>query len=1228
MATSDNKKSLVIESKHPIAAGSVDKWEDAKALEDFITHIVTTNVNQNVTDVSKIVSGMPTIYARACLFGNAITYSKRQVGKELETPSNLIDYYNSLMSEWRGLIACLALNYQNVQVRKITLKYSDWNKDGIKNIYEPKGAFGKLLTNKWLWCTTKDKQEEDPFIYIIEYNKEVVAATSPECLLFTSASYKISNTKNEKYIKNGKFSDPTNNGLSASEKGKLYAYLQNIINNWSKFVESLNIPDNENVLRTHYVTIYEYIGAWGKEILKSDSEQSINSSNTPPVSCFESPFDTILNFKLELYGRNGSFITNNEDESWIKFDPEELLMPPESELANVEIGKVKDENGTYKESQLETLPVCLLEATIKNEDGSLGGKRYFTLPFTKKGLDVFGDTLEYILGIKSDHDKKTRINAICEDNIIHVTLQLYTANTTDLVYERVFNYGICKSQITDKDIILWPNFKSKYWRRYFVYSEFPYKVVDQDFRAVPYDYEGNELTEKNLLIQYPKDGGLNYKYEIYESANPIKWIKFISSNKECGYVSIRYAEGQGNNNLPQNCSDSYHNNLHKIRLGIDFGSTNTSVAYSDIDNGNSAEGLEFTNRRIPIFRIGDANKDAREIYNDENDLLFFQGTKIQSNAIKSMLTVHDLRCITGDLKDQTINLGKAVTGGFPCFEKMLPIEEILSGKNRIRLNIRNRSYVEIIQNMKWDKSEEDKANKKAFLAALILQLYAELFIEDKVPFNINWSYPSSMSMKLIASYEVIWDELTKDTDFCPVIDSDSNPYPLQAFSSNTKESEDTDIENNDLLPPNQEDMEKESENTSINDNESFNFQPLSTDVCLTEACAVANYINKNGTGPTSTDELTLCFDIGGSTTDISALCYVMHDGEKKTAMIKQSSIRFAAELVSRSTICSPKFYDVLKTTCKECNLEILGITSGENKYNDSTAQFFFEQIVDRLTKEQLPSFYMKIKSDCSEMMCADLYVTGLIVYYAGQITNKIVKKMRSSHDGMGSDWKPRLKVVFAGKGSRIFEWYSTTDYRNAKKFYDALFVQGIGGKSFAKDLMQINDLKIALNTESINDVKYEVSKGLALMPNKPLLVPRNNKAIEILGEEGFSLCDNGNEMSLHFDDDITPKMMKTIGVDFKATKGKGGCKKFIDFIYIFKNTARNCGLKMTDNEFESGYEDMDMNNYIQTQLPEWGKEMRACRNESREFDYVAPIIIIEGLKFYEDVLLKKFQNNR
>lgn len=451
---------------------------------------------------------------------------------------------------------------------------------------------------------------------------------------------------------------------------------------------------------------------------------------------------------------------------------------------------------------------------------------------------------------------------------------------------------------------------------------------------------------------------------------------------------------------------------------------------------------------------------------------------------------------------------------------------------------------------------------------------------------------------------------------------------MDVFLSNTKGSEGTNSKNN-IFRPKQEDLEKESENTTINDNESFNFQPLSTNVFLTEACAVANYINKIGKGPTSTEELTLCFDIGGSTTDISALCYVMHDGEKKTAMIKQSSIRFAAELVSRSTICSPKFYNVLKSTCNECNLEILGITSGENKYNDSTAQFFFEQIVDRLTSEQLPSFYRKIKSDCSEMMCADLYVTGLIMYYAGQITNKIVKKMRSSHDGIGSDWKPRLKVVFAGKGSRIFEWYSTTDYEIAKIFYEELFIQGIGGPSVAEDLTQNNDLDIALNSESLNDVKYEVSKGLALMPNKPLLVPRNNKAIEILGEEGFSLLDdNGNEMSLHFDADITPKMMKNIGVDFKATRGEDGCKKFINFINIFKQAAKFCGLRMADDEFKSGYKDMDMNNYIQTQLPEWGKAMQACRNESREFDYVAPIIIIEGLKFYEDVLLKKIQNNR
>lgn len=53
---------------------------------------------------------------------------------------------------------------------------------------------------------------------------------------------------------------------------------------------------------------------------------------------------------------------------------------------------------------------------------------------------------------------------------------------------------------------------------------------------------------------------------------------------------------------------------------------------------------------------------------------------------------------------------------------------------------------------------------------------------------------------------------------------------------------------------------------------------------MTEACAVANYLSYN---INSTNELTFCFDVGGSTTDISVIC----KDNVASKMLKQNSIR-------------------------------------------------------------------------------------------------------------------------------------------------------------------------------------------------------------------------------------------------------------------------------------------------------------------------------------------------
>ena len=110
---------------------------------------------------------------------------------------------------------------------------------------------------------------------------------------------------------------------------------------------------------------------------------------------------------------------------------------------------------------------------------------------------------------------------------------------------------------------------------------------------------------------------------------------------------------------------------------------------------------------------------------------------------------------------------------------------------------------------------------------------------------------------------------------------------------------------------------------------------------LPEACAVANYISTAHAKVFANDTITLCFDIGGSTTDITAVCQLRTAGNALT-MIKQNSIRFAAQMVAHATKYSQNFRKVLLAMCNKYNLQIEGLTAGQDsKFTHETAPFYF-----------------------------------------------------------------------------------------------------------------------------------------------------------------------------------------------------------------------------------------------------------------------------------------------
>ena len=1308
------EKPLVIKVKPAsIPNGTPGKWEDLSGnIEKFTADIETPAIDEN-SDISAQVSGIPTAYARANLFKSALqSYGKSKESVDL----NLNAFYQMLSSEWRGFIACIALDYSRMKTERVDLVYSD-GKDikETSNIYEPKGTFGNMLFHrKPLWCLKDEDTDEAhrgiPFIDIIKYDGKVVGATSPESLLFTSCAYKIDNTENRAWVdyKTGKFKDPLESSdLDLTQTLQLYAYVDYLI-------EGLNNDGKSGIngltayysyldynLAPKYDNILSNLSAWRKEIEDYAAKKNfkLEAASVPPINLFNAPFDIAFNFKDELYGMDGVLYTTAQ-ENGVLFNPKELLLPDTAKIARLIFkGPKKNDPSQF--------PIYVLAADKKNEPGE---KAYFALPLSPLGIKAFGKNIGALVEpLTTRANVPSRLTAIydpdSEKNNLEVTLHLVLNDGRTKEMKATYT---CGGEIDGRNLIMWPNFISKKWHRYFMYSELPHNVnlKDYPFQALPFvgdeqndfeiindnegqplylakdghdvdfDFKDKEGKERHVetslhIVSNSATADNPYKYEIYECNHPFKGIKLnLPDGYESGFLLIKYTTTTENPCIAQDKLGIQDSNLRGTTLGVDFGSTNTSVAYLDpLDQ--QAKGIQFTNRRISLLHAGEEDNDKVA---NEDHLFFFQSNPILSNAIKSTLTIHDSRRVTKDINEtmEISKFEKEVKGGFPCFSRNLPLANVAENKRVIILDTAECGEVNQIYNMKWDDDERNIAYKKAFLRSLLLQVYAELFCKDLFPRKLKWSYPSSMSESLLRNYNTIWSSLPavnplNDANNHANVSVDPNyqlkvstfGYNLQtsgdsgkgssrigssnsflnggtsgggsflggnSFLNNNSNSSQQSFTNNAFLN-NSENKPLEENNKKLvafekdDDTKPFSFNPVkmvdeNDFQSMTEASAVANFLNVSAD---DREALTICFDIGGSTADISALCQLQTTEGARLTMIKQNSIHFAAQLIGEATRYCSTFKNVLLSTCQEFGLRIQGLTIGKDSYNASTASYYFEQMVDRLSPEQLPFFYKKISSDCSGLMCADIYVTGLITYYAGLLARKLIKQVRNSSECRWTgEKKPHVNIVFAGKGARIMEWLNTaTNDDLANQFYQAMFIKGLGEADAGTF---ISGLNIAFPKTITNNVKLEVSKGLA-MESTTLMRPFNCDPIEVIGEEGFTIEDaTGNNVLLDADNSITPEMMASLGDKFYGSSSAG--PRFQDFLNLFYQVTQQLfSIKMNPSAIGNALQDMGLLSYIRD-TPEYLHAKRA-----EQFDFVSPILILEGSKFYKDFLLKNIGND-
>jgi hypothetical protein len=1279
---SENIKSLVIKVKpKSTPAGKKYEWDTItdtmpSIIKDIVTPEISVDENgKATTNLGAIVSGMPTAFARANLFKLALDYvTDKEVNKD-----GLFKFYDTLVDEWRGFIGAIALDNAGLNVRRVSLGYSDGKKiNETSNIYEPKGAFGNILFHKkHLWCDPSLAQNEDkiPFIDVIQYQDKVVGGTSPDSFLFTSVAYKVDPGMPFVSKQTGKFTDPLNSELTQEQVNFLYSYVTMLLNKIQNFRAQYNALSDD--IKPSYANIDGNLSTWRDEIEKYSKNKNYEIKPTEQsISKFKSPFSALFNHSTTIFGREG-LISTEFSEGAIEFDPRNILLPDSSQVAEINFGNMAAEDP----SKLKEQPIYVMRASVKGENNHYS---YFALPLTALGLNVFGENLGTLVGMDENGAIKSRLTGVydAEHSVLEAELKLFTQDGKEYSFKG--NYPVGK-EIHGQDVLMWPDFISKQWNRYFLYSEMPHN--NSGYQAIPFvgDTDSNFfriiIDDNGEPVYLASDGRVGvpekfkerikcklhigsddrvadnqYKYEIFESNQPFKGIKFRYANKDCGYVIIRYNTAV--HGLPKNWLND-HKDLADANLGIDFGSTNSSVAYYSHRNHDVCKSMTFKNRRISLFADDNKNNDIRPAMEDE--VFFFQNDEIRSNSIKSILTIQDEKRIIQDANGENV-FAQAVKGGFPCFEKNLPIES--ASEKRYNLKFPKIGNAQIVYNMKWATDDRENDYKTAYLSSLLLHVYAQMFEENHIPIQLKWSFPSAMSANLRGQYRQIWATLDrinpiyggkklevlmdKALDNLGGVDvwSTTNGAGESSGSgwgnSNSGQSSGEDSWEasvgsawgqthdqtasqqagwgNEVSKQNAQVPEINSELTDIK----FDFRSLDANESITEAVAVANYLANQTSFSKQPNNLTLCFDVGGSTTDISALCNMRGPNGAGIAMVKQNSIRFAAQRIAFATKYSPNFKSVLFEMCSRKNISIQGLNKGEDKYSPDTAPYYFEQLVDRLDESDFPGFYQLIRGKCPELMSVNVYVTGLIMYYAGQLSYKLITELRKSDETQIPNQFDRvgINVVFAGKGARIFDWFKLTDAGMSEKYYRELFISGFGGMEKAQQFLLGPPVINPTNQNDSSNVKYEVSKGLAYNTHK-LLVPKNKVAIEILGEDGFKLITKSGSQALRHDSSITASMMQNIEMYFvhMPEPGQPSCPRFMQFAGMFFELSTNLfGLKMSKDEFMRGFSNMNICAYIRN-MPEY----REAQKDDEKFSFVAPIIILEGMKFLEESLLPVIQ---
>ena len=736
-------KALLIQSYTTLNTGVQGDWNKLTMANSYIQGIQTGDIlgTVNAQTLSSLISGVPSPWARAKLFKYALD-TINNPNPNIDN-GGLLNFYEILHGEWRGLLATIALYPDRIRFSapvRMNVKGGD---------YDIASAFGRMLfDDKDVWSDQQElakNPDAQPFVHLIYYRNQLVGGTSPLTGVFTGVNYSgLGETASDiSWYRNGKFEDPTRY-LTPQQLQKVYLFIRNLNQNIAQFETMVN--SQRNGKKTIALSGFKGLArAWEQELHNKGNDLR----QVGPVAQYGSlqqPFAGLFKSYVPVYKKPDFTFTYVNDGDYERIsDIQELLSSDEYVVGWIE--------PKTQRPKLSEAPVYYLSFN----DIESGDTFYFSVPLSELGIDIFRNKLDTILGYNGNANTRLMCH-ITDAGMLNVSMVVEIDGESVTLNDREYNIHWVQNQ---GKVIAWPNFVSEKWNKYYLFTEFTdtdteqfiplfkskdviLKTIDGKFLTSRYELTPDEEKQVDIkrLATFPAGQSDNLpKYNIIAANKPmcglVANVKVTGKTKTAGFLMMRQDIIKDLTSVDMNA---------QAVVGIDFGSNNTCLFYNANDRG--AKPMVFGNYRAVL--VGRENNDKKAVA-ENNELLFFTNYPSENGQFKSWLHEHDTRYVGP-------NQSEEVAGGVPVNRPNVRVQEMTEYEITTQAG-------KLHYNMKWLDNDKGREKKRAFLKSIWLQACAYLYTNRIKPEEIYWSFPGSMMPSDRDELERIYEDLCKITPF-------------------------------------------------------------------------------------------------------------------------------------------------------------------------------------------------------------------------------------------------------------------------------------------------------------------------------------------------------------------------------------------------------------------------------------------------------------------------------